>query len=131
MCYPERSREIEREMWEFLRGRLTTILILLPLVLISVIACKFSFSSPLASSKKPSVLSFSDSGEYQSDQPSVSYILFIFICMTTYISWVHDVFIFYMCMTSKFVLCMWNSSNSFRVLRTSYHLRNLRNQRVG
>lgn len=56
-------------MWDFHRRRLTTILILLPLVLISVIACKFSFSSPLGSGKKSSVSSFFDSGKYQSEKP--------------------------------------------------------------
>lgn len=56
-------------MWEFHWKRLTTILILLPLVLISVIACKFSFSSPLTSKNKSSVSSFFGSGKYQSDQP--------------------------------------------------------------
>lgn len=56
-------------MWEFHGKQLTTILILLPLVLISVIACKISFSSPLTLKNKSSVSSFFDSGKYQSDQP--------------------------------------------------------------
>ncbi|XP_074325657.1 putative glycosyltransferase At5g03795 [Apium graveolens] len=56
-------------MLEFHRKRLTPILILLPLVLISVIACNFSFSSPLTLKNKSSVSSFFDSSKYQTDQP--------------------------------------------------------------
>lgn len=55
-------------MWSFHWGRLTTILVLLPLILISVIACTLSFSSPLTWRNKSSVLSLLITDEHQ-NQP--------------------------------------------------------------
>ncbi|KAL8130840.1 putative glycosyltransferase At5g03795 [Apium graveolens] len=57
-----------RDMWSFDWGRLTTVLVLLPLILISVIACTLSFSSPLTWRNKSSVLSLLISDEHR-NQP--------------------------------------------------------------